>query len=179
MTSSPCGVATRSASLRHGGQRLAAVDAQLQVAGPGRDRSPPTMRALIGIFAGRLLRRPQPHVLRPDHGDDAIAGVCDVGGRAAASGPRSVRMTRCVAVDADDGRIEQVRAADEVGDEGIGGPLVDLPRRSDLLDAAVRHDDDPIGKSQRLALIVGDVDGRLAQPPLQYRATPCASPGEA
>src|SRR5215831_12386367 len=70
---------------------------------------------------------------------------------------------RYSAVGADHGGIEQVGTADEVGNEGIGGPLVDLLRRADLLNAAVGHDDDAVGERERLTLVVGDVDRGLPQ----------------
>ena len=52
------------------------------------------------------------------------------------------------------------RRADEIGDEHARRPIVDLTRRSDLLDHAAIHHCDVIGHRHRLELIVGDVDGR-------------------
>ncbi len=64
-------------------------------------------------------------------------------------------------------RLEDVRAADEIGDERAGRPLVDLARGADLFDPALREDGDAVGEGERLGLVVGDVDRRLAEPPLQ------------
>ena len=54
----------------------------------------------------------------------------------------------------------QVGDADEAGDEGGGGALVDLLGLGDLLDDALVHDRDPVRHRQRLLLVVGDVDER-------------------
>ena len=62
---------------------------------------------------------------------------------------------------------QQVGRADEVGDEGVGRPPVDLDRRRHLPDAALAHHDDQIGHGHRLALVVGDDDGGDAEPLLQ------------
>ena len=55
---------------------------------------------------------------------------------------------------------EPVDRADEAHDEGVGGLLVDLARRADLLDFAVVHDDDAVGDLHRLLLVVRDEDRR-------------------
>ena len=52
------------------------------------------------------------------------------------------------------------RRADESCDEDGGRLAVDHVGRADLLDTAVAHHDDPIGKRHRLHLIVRDVDHR-------------------
>ena len=54
------------------------------------------------------------------------------------------------------------RRADEAGDEARARRVVELVRRTDLLDHAVVHDDHAIGERHRLDLVVGDVDGRGA-----------------
>ena len=54
--------------------------------------------------------------------------------------------------------VDDVRLADEVGDELVDGVAVDLGRRTDLLDLARVHDHDLIGHGQRLLLVVGDED---------------------
>ena len=58
--------------------------------------------------------------------------------------------------------VEEVhlRRADEAGDEGVGGVVVELHRGADLLDAAGVEDDDAVGERHRLDLVVGDVDHR-------------------
>ena len=65
------------------------------------------------------------------------------------------------------------RAADELRDEQVGGMLIDLGRRADLLQHAVIHDGDPVGQRHGLDLVVGDVDGGrvvLEVQPLQLGA---------
>ena len=52
------------------------------------------------------------------------------------------------------------RRADEAGDEEVGGPLVDLVGRADLLDHAAVHHRDLGGHGHGLDLVVGDVDDR-------------------
>ena len=49
---------------------------------------------------------------------------------------------------------EQVGGADEAGDEGVGGLLVDLAGGADLLDAALVEDRDPVAQGERLLLVV-------------------------
>ena len=51
-----------------------------------------------------------------------------------------------------------VVAADEFRDLAIGRAPENLLRRADLLDAAVIHDDHPIGHGKRFRLMMGDVD---------------------
>ena len=65
--------------------------------------------------------------------------------------------------------VEEVhgRAADEAGDEQVGGPAVDLHRRADLLQPAALHHRDPVGEHHRLLLVVGDEDGGDAELALQ------------
>src|SRR2546425_3280032 len=55
---------------------------------------------------------------------------------------------------------QEIRDADEVGDEVGAGPRVDLLWAPDLLDPAVPHHRDAVGDRERLLLIVGDVEGR-------------------
>ena len=50
------------------------------------------------------------------------------------------------------------RRADEAGDEEVGGAVVEVERRADLLDGAAVHGDDAVGQRHRLDLVVGDVD---------------------
>ena len=66
-----------------------------------------------------------------------------------------------------DRAVEDVALADEVGDEIVGRPLVDLGRRGDLLDRALVHHGDAVGHDQRLFLVVGDEDRGQAEPALQ------------
>src|SRR5712692_1499825 len=55
---------------------------------------------------------------------------------------------------------QQVRDADETGHELSRGPLVNLDRRADLLDAAVGHHGDTVAHRERLLLVVRDVNER-------------------
>jgi len=55
-----------------------------------------------------------------------------------------------------DAAAEEIGAADETRDERVGGALVKLALRADLLHLPVGHDDQPIGHRQRLLLIVRD-----------------------
>ena len=57
--------------------------------------------------------------------------------------------------------------ADEVGDEDVGRPVVDLLRRRVLLQGALVEDRDARGHRHRLRLIVRDVDDRRADAPVQ------------
>jgi hypothetical protein len=57
--------------------------------------------------------------------------------------------------------------ADEGGDEGGGGLLIDVERIADLLDLAAVHHDQNIGERHRLELIVRDIDRGRAEPTLQ------------
>ena len=52
------------------------------------------------------------------------------------------------------------RGADEAGDEHVGGRVVELGGRADLLEPALVHDRDPVAHRHRLDLVVGDVDRR-------------------
>ena len=52
------------------------------------------------------------------------------------------------------------RRAEEAGDEARRRPLEKIERRALLLDHAVAHQHDPVGKRHRLDLVVGDVDHR-------------------
>ena len=55
---------------------------------------------------------------------------------------------------------QQVRDAEEPGDERGRGPLVELRRRPELLDPAAVHHGDRVGHRHRLLLVVRDVDER-------------------
>src|SRR6266567_629303 len=64
---------------------------------------------------------------------------------------------------------EQVhrRRADEPGDELVHRVVVELARRGALLQPALAQYRDTVAHGHRLDLIVGDVDGRDAEAPLQ------------
>ena len=59
-------------------------------------------------------------------------------------------------------RGDQVRDADELGDERVHGPLVDVLCAADLLEDAVVHDGDAVGHRERLLLVVRHVHERDA-----------------
>ncbi|MNB95412.1 hypothetical protein D3C75_425850 [compost metagenome] len=63
--------------------------------------------------------------------------------------------------------LEQVDGADEAGDEGGGGGVVDSIRRGYLLDLALIEDADAVAHGERLLLIVGDEDEGDAELALQ------------
>ena len=50
------------------------------------------------------------------------------------------------------------RGADEAGDEGVRGPVIDIQRGVDLLDDAVLHNADAVAHGHGLDLVVRDVD---------------------
>ena len=57
-------------------------------------------------------------------------------------------------------RVEQVRDADELGDERVGRALVDVLGVADLLELTLVHDRDRVRHRERLLLVVGHVDER-------------------
>ena len=63
--------------------------------------------------------------------------------------------------------VEGVLGAHEGGDEGRGGPVVDLLRRADLGDAPRIHDDDAVGHRHGFLAVMGDMDGGEAEAVLQ------------
>ena len=52
-------------------------------------------------------------------------------------------------------RGNEIGVADEIGNEALGGPVVDIARAPKLQDLAVAHDRDPVRHGQRLFLVVG------------------------
>ena len=60
------------------------------------------------------------------------------------------------------------RRADEVADEGVGGPHEQLLRRAGLHHAALVHHHDRVGEGQRLGLVVRDVDHREVERAVQH-----------
>ena len=55
--------------------------------------------------------------------------------------------------------LQEIGLADEVGHELIDGMVVDFLGGADLLHHTGAHDDNPVGQSHGLALVVGDVNG--------------------
>ena len=64
--------------------------------------------------------------------------------------------------------MQHVDVADERRDETVDGPAIDLVRRAELADAALRKHGDPVGQAERLALVVGDEDGGHAELALDF-----------
>ena len=54
--------------------------------------------------------------------------------------------------------LDDVRGADEVGDETVGRMVIDLPRRTNLKNIALAHDGDVVRHGQRFFLVMGDED---------------------
>ena len=55
-------------------------------------------------------------------------------------------------------RRNKIDRADEVGNEGSIGSVIELGGSTNLLDAAIVHYHNAVGHGQRLFLVVGDVD---------------------
>src|SRR5262249_31586393 len=53
---------------------------------------------------------------------------------------------------------EEIAVADELADEAVGGAIIDLEWRADLLDAAIMEHRHPVRHRHRLGLVVGDID---------------------
>ena len=104
--------------------------------------------------------------LGPDHRLDLAARARSRPARRGTCGRRS-RRTQRVAVGPDRLGAEQVRDAQEVGDEQRRRLLVDLARRAGLLDAAAVHHGDAVAHRERLLLVVRDEDERDAELLLQ------------
>src|SRR4051812_40777468 len=105
--------------------------------------------------------------------DPAVEGA----GQAVALGPRArvlgshaddrVRRRPEVEAQLAHAREAHPRRADEAGHEHVGGRIVELGRRADLLEPPVVHDRDPVAHRHRLDLVVGDVDRRRPDPLLE------------
>ena len=112
-------------------------------------------------------RGDSPHQLSLLHGDDVdVLGPDDHVHRLVGGEP-AVHTGELLAVHfhhvvADHGAVENVALADKVGNESILRLIVNVLRRSDLLDIAVVHDYDGIAHGQRLFLVVGYVNKRNA-----------------
>lgn len=87
---------------------------------------------------------------------------------------------RIGALNADDLATDDIGLTHEIGDEGGGRRFVEIAWRTRLGDLAILHHDDPVGNSQRLILIMRDIDGSKAKPLLQladFGADPAAKAG--
>ena len=103
--------------------------------------------AVLARGRGRL----DPHALRAD-GESNHAGARLPLGR----GERHTSDVDEPTVD--DAPAHEVRHAEEVRDERGLRMLVDVARRTELLDSPARHHGEPVGHRQRLLLVVRDVE---------------------
>src|SRR3984957_7395309 len=109
--------------------------------------------------------------LGPDHGDCGDQ-ACVAADRL--SSARQDQGTVC------DRRPDDIRRANEFGDEAIPRREVYLTRRTNLRNRALLHDDDPITELHRLGLIVCHVDGgdtEFAQQAIEFAAQAVAQCG--
>ena len=60
-------------------------------------------------------------------------------------------------------------AADKARGENVRGPIIEVQRRTDLLDLTLVDHDDAVRERHRLDLIVGDIDHRALQLAVQFR----------
>ena len=108
---------------------------------------------------------PERGVLRP-HADDDVRGqlgrTVQVEPDVAEDEPRTGPVAFCARR-----REAHRRAADEAGDERVRRVGVDAVRVADLLEDALAHDRDAVAHRHRLDLVVGDVDRRRPDLPLQ------------
>ena len=139
-----------------------------------RRRSPRRVPA----SGSRPRRLAEADLLGPD-ADRDLAGAAARASDARSRRPSSSRT----ASGAGDRAVEQVGDAEEAGDEGGRGPLVELGRRAELLDPAAVHDRDRVGHRHRLLLVVRDVDEGDARcragSPSARAASACAASGRA
>ena len=56
-----------------------------------------------------------------------------------------------------DNGLKNIRQADECGYETVGGPLIDVLRRTYLLDDAVIHNGNTVGNRQGFLLVMGNI----------------------
>ena len=79
-----------------------------------------------------------------------------------------------------DRRFDDIRSTDEFGDEAILRREIDLPRRADLGNRALLHDDDTIAEFHGLGLIVRHIDRgdtKRAQQAVEFATQPVAQRG--
>ena len=66
---------------------------------------------------------------------------------------------------------EEIGLTDEIGDEPLGRPVIDVTRGADLQDLALRHDGNPVRHGEGFFLVMGhedEGDARLMLQPLQF-----------
>src|SRR5262245_9343072 len=114
-----------------------------------------SMTRSIALSGVGLAGRTQPQAFRPDHDID-VAGrghcwLCDPH----RTDPRELDPSRTRRIDASG---QEIAVADELSDEAVGRPVVNVERRADLFDLAVAEHGDAIGHRHRLGLVVRDED---------------------
>ena len=114
----------------------------------------------LDAAAARVARRLERDALRADRDAQDVARAA--AGRQRGEDPAVLAEAHdgVLAVDVVHAHVDDVRGADEVGDERRRGALVEAAGRRDLLDDALVHDRDAVGHRQRLVLVVRDVDER-------------------
>ena len=113
----------------------------------------------------RLVDRRDAQLLGTHCERDAIAGAHARGRRAdrrAERSPGADASCEEIADPPDDLGLDDVRRADEAGDEPRRRALVDVFGVADLLDVPVRHHREAVAHHERLLLVVRDVDERDA-----------------
>src|SRR6266853_1598063 len=108
----------------------------------------------------RLLLMAPPYASRAPHADNHFAALEDFGShrdRQVHAAADRDREPGAVSHHAPGEKIHRGRT-DETGDELVRRVVVELERRSGLLDAARVHDDDLVRHGHRLDLVVGDID---------------------
>ena len=138
------------------------------------ERQPAGIERHDGFVTGRLdqahLRLPRPlthqHILWPyAHGHRSGPGGGGIRQRDGQRADMHHQMPTAIGQTAIGQR--HGRRADEPGNKHVGRAVVDLIRRRKLLQLARAHNRDAGRHGHRLQLIMGDIDHRLAQPPVQ------------
>src|SRR5258708_2794903 len=101
----------------------------------------------------------EPDALRPHREDHAPPEFGNLGKAAGLEG-EARKADRA----AGERAFQEVRAADEAGDEARARAVVEREGVVDLLDPALVHYHDAVGGHHRFRLVVGDVDGGDAEP---------------
>ena len=107
----------------------------------------------------------QADALRAQQGDHLVAG-----GRARRRAGRELAARQADPADAalaGGGPLQEVRHAEEVRDEAVARPVIDLGRAVDLLHLPVVQHHHVVAERERLVLVVGDEDGGDVELPLQ------------
>ncbi|MNO25436.1 hypothetical protein D3C76_152720 [compost metagenome] len=119
----------------------------------------PAREAVHAAFAVAV----QAHALRADRQGHRLAGLADI--HRQRLDPLTTRQLHlaALAITGQQGAVDAVVLADEVGDEGVAGFFVQRARVGDLLDFALVEHRHAVGHGQRFALVVGHVHHGHAQ----------------